>query len=80
MVVMVGPLIGTKGLAEFWGTCGIPFASVLTTGGGTWFTAVKPPVLFTAAKPLLTAVKPEEDTGRGCGVGAGSGWIVAGAC
>ena len=53
--------------------------SFFTIGGGSVLTAVKPEGLFTAANPLLTAVKPDEDTGRGCGVGGIDG-IIAGCC
>ena len=45
--------------------------SFFTTGGGIVLTAVKPDGLFTAANPLFTAVKPEDDAGRGWGAVVG---------
>lgn len=79
MVVMVGPLIGRKDGVGLWAAEGTPFVSFLTTGGGRVLTAVNPEGLFTAVKPLLTAMKPEEDTGLGWGVSAAGG-VGCGCC
>lgn len=48
----------------------MPLTSLLTCTGGAWLTAVNPPLLLTEAKPLLTEVNPDDETGLGCGEGA----------
>ena len=70
-VVITGPLIGGKDEDMLWLGGGTPFTSFLTIGGGMVLTAVKPDGLFTAVKPLLTAVNPDDDTGLCCGIGGG---------
>lgn len=49
----------------FGGGVVVPLTSFFTIGGGKVLTAVNPEGAFTAANPLLTAVNPEDDTGRG---------------
>ena len=61
---MVGPLIGRNDGAGFGAGGGTPLTSFLTAGSGIVLTAVKPEELFTAANPLFTAMKPDDDGGR----------------